>query len=188
MYYVYVHTCPNGKIYVGCSCIPLERWNNGVGYNDHKEFYEDINIYGWENIKHEIIDSAETQEDAERLEQLYIILLDAENPEIGYNKTKYKKKALETYFAKQPLKKYTGNKYERNESEEKNIFEKYCRPRSACAALIDEWIFDERARAVLKRRYLDGYSINKIAKEFNVSATYVKKVNRECIPIIESHI
>ena len=54
-YYIYLHTCPNCKCYVGLSKNPKQRWNNGKGYKDNKEFYKDINKFGWDNIKHEIV-------------------------------------------------------------------------------------------------------------------------------------
>ena len=35
--------------------------------------------------------------------------------------------------------------------------------------LIDEWIFNERDRAILKRRLLDGLTFEQLASEFNYS-------------------
>lgn len=97
VYYVYIHTLPNGKIYVGMCKNPYIRWNNGNGYRENKEFFNDITKYGWTNIKHEIIDKFFDEETAILHERLYISLLDAENPEIGYNKTHYKKMYMD-YF------------------------------------------------------------------------------------------
>lgn len=54
-YYIYIHTCPNNKCYVGLSRNPKQRWNNGKGYKNNKEFFDAINFYGWNNIKHEIV-------------------------------------------------------------------------------------------------------------------------------------
>lgn len=55
-YYIYIHTCPNTMVYVGQTKNPKMRWNNGKGYkNTNKEFYKAIQIFGWENIKHEIV-------------------------------------------------------------------------------------------------------------------------------------
>ena len=54
-FYIYVHTCPNYWSYVGLTHNPKQRWNNGEGYKDNKEFYDAINFFGWENIKHEIV-------------------------------------------------------------------------------------------------------------------------------------
>lgn len=54
-YYIYIHTCPNMMRYIGMSKNPKQRWNNGNGYKDNKQFYKDILYYGWDNIKHEIV-------------------------------------------------------------------------------------------------------------------------------------
>lgn len=35
-------------------------------------------------------------------------------------------------------------------------------------ALIDRWIFNERDRAILKRRLLDGICFEPLAEEFNL--------------------
>ena len=54
-YWVYVHTCPNGKRYVGCTtqARPELRWKEGNGYQYNKYFYRTIRKYGWSSIKHE---------------------------------------------------------------------------------------------------------------------------------------
>lgn len=53
-YYIYVHTSPNGKKYIGKTKSPEMRWGSNK-YKHNKEFTNDINKYGWENIKHEIL-------------------------------------------------------------------------------------------------------------------------------------
>ena len=54
-FWVYVHVCPNGKKYVGCTtqARPERRWREGRGYYQNKHFYSAIKKYGWNNIKHE---------------------------------------------------------------------------------------------------------------------------------------
>ena len=54
-YWVYVHTCPNGKRYVGITTAskPEMRWKEGKGYQYNKYFYRTIKKYGWSSIKHE---------------------------------------------------------------------------------------------------------------------------------------
>ena len=42
--------------------------------------------------------------------------------------------------------------------------------------LIDQWIFNEIARDMLKRRLLDGRTLEQIAEEFDRSVTNVKKI------------
>lgn len=42
--------------------------------------------------------------------------------------------------------------------------------------LIDEWIFNERDRAILKRRLLDGICYEPLAEEFNLSVQQTKNI------------
>lgn len=42
--------------------------------------------------------------------------------------------------------------------------------------LIDEWIFNERDRDILKRRWLDGICFEPLAEEFNMSVRQVKNI------------
>lgn len=46
--------------------------------------------------------------------------------------------------------------------------------RSQYEALIDEWIFNERDRAIMKRRILDGITFDNLAEEFGMSVRGVK--------------
>ena len=87
---VYIHTSPAGKVYIGIAENPLQRWANGCGYNDNALFSADIERYGWDNFKHEIIAECQSREEAERLERDFILLLDSESPEKGYNQTRIK--------------------------------------------------------------------------------------------------
>ena len=49
-------------------------------------------------------------------------------------------------------------------------------PCSELSAVIDEWIFSERDRKILKRRILDGICYEPLAEEFNLSTTQVKSI------------
>ena len=42
--------------------------------------------------------------------------------------------------------------------------------------LIDGWIFNERDRAILKRRLLDGICFEPLAEEFNLSVQQTKSI------------
>lgn len=42
--------------------------------------------------------------------------------------------------------------------------------------LIDEWIFSERDRAILKRRLLDGICFEPLAEEFDLSVQQTKAI------------
>lgn len=64
-YYVYIHTSPSGKKYVGVTRQPPERrWNYGSGYIRNPYFTRAIKKYGWDNFEHEIVASGLTQYDA----------------------------------------------------------------------------------------------------------------------------
>lgn len=49
-------------------------------------------------------------------------------------------------------------------------------PRSKIEFLIDEWIFSERDRLILKRRLLDGICYEPLAEEFDLSVRQVKTI------------
>lgn len=48
--------------------------------------------------------------------------------------------------------------------------------RSELNALIDEWVFNERDRAIVKRRLLDGICYEPLAEEFDLSVRHVKTI------------
>lgn len=54
-YFIYIHTCPNGKRYIGQTTYdnPERRWGcEGYYYKRNKHFYQAIQKYGWSNIEH----------------------------------------------------------------------------------------------------------------------------------------
>lgn len=48
--------------------------------------------------------------------------------------------------------------------------------RSEVSNLIDEWIFNERDRKILKRRLLDGIYYERLAEEFDMSVRQIKNI------------
>lgn len=48
--------------------------------------------------------------------------------------------------------------------------------RSEISHLIDEWIFSERDRKILKRRLLDGICYEPLAEEFDMSVRQIKNI------------
>ena len=48
--------------------------------------------------------------------------------------------------------------------------------RSQWEKLIDEWVFSERDRALLKRRLLDGICYEPLAEEFDLSVQQTKSI------------
>ena len=53
-------------------------------------------------------------------------------------------------------------------------FEGYSR--STVSAAIDEWIFNERDRTILKRRLLDGICYEPLAEEFGLFVDRIKQI------------
>lgn len=84
---VYVHTLPNNKVYVGWTrTTPEKRWENGIGYSQTNfTFFKDIVLYGWNNIKHDVVADNLTDEQAAELETKLIQELNASDPRYGYN-------------------------------------------------------------------------------------------------------
>lgn len=62
-----------------------KRWDCGRGYKNNPHFQNAIKLYGWNNIRHEILYSNLTKEEAGKLEQELIAKYDSQNPEKGYN-------------------------------------------------------------------------------------------------------
>ena len=86
-YWVYVHTCPNGKKYVGITTRirPERRWGkNGKGYYQNEHFYRAILKYGWDNITHEVFE-VDSAEEMYRKEIELISFYHTNDPRYGYN-------------------------------------------------------------------------------------------------------
>ena len=86
-FYVYIHTCPNGKKYVGCTtqARPEFRWGkNGKRYYQNDHFYRAILKYGWDNITHEVFE-VDSAEEMYRKEVELISFYHSNDPEYGYN-------------------------------------------------------------------------------------------------------
>lgn len=49
-------------------------------------------------------------------------------------------------------------------------------PRSGWELLIDEWIFDEKHRAMLKLNLLDGWTYERIAEKFEMSPRQIARI------------
>ncbi len=85
-YFVYVHTSPEGKRYVGYGKgKPNDRWERGYGYRNNRRFWEDIVKFGWDCFQHDIVDDGLCLEEARRLERETVISLESWKKEKGYN-------------------------------------------------------------------------------------------------------
>lgn len=83
-FYVYKHTSPSNKVYIGITINPKKRWSKShYKYNEH--FNNAINKYGWDNFKHEILFSGLTVDEAKQKEIELIAYYDSTNPSKGYN-------------------------------------------------------------------------------------------------------
>lgn len=85
-YCVYCHTCPDGKKYIGFTGKPLKiRFGNGLHYSKTSKFGKAIEKFGWENIKHDVLQSGLTKDEASQKEEEYISLYKTTQDEFGYN-------------------------------------------------------------------------------------------------------
>lgn len=60
--------------------------------------------------------------------------------------------------------------------------------RSEIVLLIDEWIFNERNRNILKRRLLDGITYERLAEEFDLSTQQVKTIVYKSQDVLSCHL
>ena len=65
---------------------------------------------------------------------------------------------------------------QRSKSSQKKKMRDHDLSRSEVEHLIDEWIFSERDRKILKRRLLDGICFEPLAEEFDLSVRQVKNI------------
>ena len=66
--------------------------------------------------------------------------------------------------------------------------ENYDLSRSEWENLIDQWIFKERDRAILKRRLLDGICYEPLAEEFDLSVQQTKTIVYKATERLIKHI
>lgn len=85
-YTLYKHTSPSNKVYIGItSRRPSKRFDNGKGYAHSPHFSAAIAKYGWENIKHEILQTGLTKVEAEKAEIETIAAYNSTDRRYGYN-------------------------------------------------------------------------------------------------------
>ena len=184
MFYVYIHTLPNGKIYVGETKDPKSRWFDENNYKGNKRFYKAIEEYGWDNVKHEIVCSCESEMEARIYEALLIYMLDSENESVGYNQSSYKKKVEERYASRV----VSGDDMFDKPIRSKNVLEESGLPVSACTELIDQWIFNDRYRKIAKDKFINGMTFDDLSKKYKLSVRQLKNIIYDCRVNIETHI
>jgi|GEM_PF-6471282 len=82
MYYIYRHTLPDGKRYIGKTTNPKQRFYP-LKYKQCTKLYNAIKLYKWETIKTTILYETENPTLARKLEKLLIAKYDS--IENGYN-------------------------------------------------------------------------------------------------------
>lgn len=118
-FYIYIHTCPDYMTYVGISQNPKQRWNNGEGYKENKEFYEAIKRYGWENIKHEIVSETNYRWIAQQIERTLITHF--KNKKKSFNEINIENALLKKCNRKSTLKRVA--QYDKNTGEKIKEFD-----------------------------------------------------------------
>lgn len=88
-YIIYMHTSPSEKRYIGLTKQDLNsRWGkDGRRYERCTLFWRAIQKYGWENIKHEVLDYANSLAEANQKEKFYIEKYQTHDERYGYNCT-----------------------------------------------------------------------------------------------------
>lgn len=111
-------------MYVGISRNPQQRWRStGVGYSKNERFYNAIKKYGWDNIKHEILDENFSEEDACLKERELIKYYRSNIYEFGYNCTSGGEK--QKTYNKETLAKMSKNRKGKNIGENHYLYHKH---------------------------------------------------------------
>ena len=120
---VYKHTTPSGKVYVGITGLNVhQRWGSqGNGYCENKHFWSAINLYGWDNIVHEIVATGLSKYDACRLEEQLISEFRSYDPNFGYNQTYGGQHNLPNFETRLKLSQCSKEKWTRPEYREKML-------------------------------------------------------------------
>lgn len=78
--------------------------------------------------------------------------------------------------------------WQRKDSSEEMTAEQTGLSRSELSDIIDEWIFSERDRAIMKRRWLDGVCFEPLADEFDMSVRQIKRIVYKSEDRLSKHI
>ena len=85
-YTVYMHVFPNNKKYIGMTKVkPQYRWGSNGRYHHNVYMMNAIKKYKWENVKHIILYTNLTKEEAEQKEIELIAFYKSNQREYGYN-------------------------------------------------------------------------------------------------------
>lgn len=124
-YCVYMHTCPNGKRYVGVTMKDTKtRWAKGSGYKNQAFGAGIEEAGGWENIRHEILMDGLSRLEADYWERFFISMFRTVDPKYGYNadpggdipKTQEERDGIKKFYSRSVINLDTGRIFE-------NVFE-----------------------------------------------------------------
>lgn len=126
--FIYKHTSPSGKGYIGQTTrlLPNDRWRSGTGYKSQSLFNKAIQKYGWENFTHEILWEGEFNDISflNQLEEDYIIKENTLAPN-GYNLRTEGKNFLRSEILKDLY--GSANRGKKLSEEHKNKISKSCK-------------------------------------------------------------
>ena len=66
--------------------------------------------------------------------------------------------------------------------------ELFSKSRPEWERLIDDWIFNQRDREILKNRLLDGVTIEKLAEKFDISVSQTKRIINKGVDTISRKV
>lgn len=85
-YIVYMHIAPSNKRYIGITCQDVQqRWRNGKGYKKNQAFFNAIKKYGWDNIRHVVVECNLDFKEAAETEKRLILEFNTTDKRFGYN-------------------------------------------------------------------------------------------------------
>jgi hypothetical protein len=89
-YFVYVHTFPDCRRYVGQTKKDVKaRWGmNGIGYKGNKRMYDEITRVGWDNIGHDVVATVYGEKAALTKENELIKEYNSSDRRYGFNTVK----------------------------------------------------------------------------------------------------
>ena len=66
--------------------------------------------------------------------------------------------------------------------------EKYDLPRSEIEHSINQWIFNEKHRAILSDRIFDGITYERLAEKYELSVNQIKSIVYKAMDRLEKHL
>lgn len=63
-----------------------------------------------------------------------------------------------------------------------------CLSNSDISVLIDEWIHSQRDRQIMRRRLIDGITIEALAEEVEMSDAQIKRIVHRCADELKKHL